>query len=155
VAPWRSSSTKCPSCTASILRRGREGVKRTRTRQTYRVESAAIGHDTAISFAPCDIECAACALLGTTGQEGSHMGIIGWIIFGLIVGVVAKVLTPGRDPGGFIVTIILGILGAVLGGYLGRALGWYQAGDPVGFVVAVLGSILLLVLYRLVTRRTA
>jgi len=65
------------------------------------------------------------------------MGIIGWIIFGLIVGVVAKVLTPGRDPGGFIVTIILGILGAVLGGYLGRALGWYQAGDPVGFVAGI------------------
>src|SRR4029453_18295234 len=88
-----------------------------------------------------------------TDQEGSHMGIIGWIIFGLIVGVVAKLLTPGRDPGGFIVTIILGILGAVLGGYLGRALGWYQQGDPVGFVMAVLGSIILLVVYRLIARR--
>ncbi|HKA63856.1 MAG TPA: GlsB/YeaQ/YmgE family stress response membrane protein [Methylomirabilota bacterium] len=83
------------------------------------------------------------------------MGIIGWIIFGLIVGVVAKLLTPGRDPGGFIITIILGILGAVLGGYLGRALGWYQQGDPVGFVMAVLGSIILLVVYRLIARRTA
>jgi uncharacterized membrane protein YeaQ/YmgE (transglycosylase-associated protein family) len=88
-------------------------------------------------------------------QGGLHMGIIGWIVFGLIVGVVAKLLTPGRDPGGFFVTIILGILGAVLGGYLGRALGWYQEGDPVGFVVAVIGSIILLVLYRLVSRRTA
>jgi uncharacterized membrane protein YeaQ/YmgE (transglycosylase-associated protein family) len=94
-------------------------------------------------------------LLLTWIEEGSNMGIIGWIIFGLIVGVVAKVLTPGRDPGGFIVTIILGILGAVLGGYLGRALGWYHEGDPVGFVMAVIGSIILLVVYRLISRRAA
>jgi uncharacterized membrane protein YeaQ/YmgE (transglycosylase-associated protein family) len=81
------------------------------------------------------------------------MAIVGWIIFGLVVGIVAKLLTPGRDPGGFIVTILLGIAGALLGGFLGRAAGWYREGDPVGFVVAVVGSILLLVLYRLVARR--
>ena len=65
------------------------------------------------------------------------MGVLGWIIFGLVVGVVAKLMTPGRDPGGFIVTILIGIAGALLGGYLGKAAGWYREGDPVGFVVAV------------------
>ena len=80
------------------------------------------------------------------------MGILGWIFFGLIVGIVAKLLTPGRDPGGFIVTILLGIGGALLGGFLGRALGWYREGDPVGFVVAVLGAILVLLIYRMLSR---
>lgn len=80
------------------------------------------------------------------------MAVIGWIIFGLIVGIVAKLLTPGRDPGGFIVTVLLGIAGALLGGYLGRAVGWYREGDPVGFAMAVVGSIVLLLLYRLVAR---
>ena len=80
------------------------------------------------------------------------MAVLGWIIFGLVVGVVAKLLTPGRDPGGFIVTMLLGIAGALLGGFLGRAVGWYREGDPVGFAMAVVGSIVLLVLYRLVMR---
>jgi len=80
------------------------------------------------------------------------MAVLGWIIFGLVVGVVAKLLTPGRDPGGFIVTVLLGIAGALLGGFLNRAVGWYREGDPVGFAVAVVGSIVLLVLYRLVAR---
>jgi len=83
------------------------------------------------------------------------MGVIGWIIFGLLVGIVAKFLMPGRDPGGFVITAISGIVGALLGGYLGRAIGWDREGDPVGFVVAVLGSIVLLALYRfMVGRRT-
>jgi uncharacterized membrane protein YeaQ/YmgE (transglycosylase-associated protein family) len=83
------------------------------------------------------------------------MSVIGWIIFGLIVGIVAKFLMPGRDPGGFVITAIIGIVGALLGGYLGRAIGWYREGEPVGFVVAVVGSIVLLALYRLmVGRRT-
>ena len=81
------------------------------------------------------------------------MAVLGWIIFGLVVGIVAKLLTPGRDPGGFIVTVLLGIAGALLGGFLVRAAGWYREGDPVGFVMAVVGSIVLLVLYRLVVRR--
>jgi uncharacterized membrane protein YeaQ/YmgE (transglycosylase-associated protein family) len=82
------------------------------------------------------------------------MGIIGWIIFGLIVGVVAKLVMPGRDPGGIIVTAVLGMVGALLGGFLGRTLGWYREGDPVGFVMAVIGSIVLLILYRLVIGRS-
>ncbi len=80
------------------------------------------------------------------------MGILGWIVFGLIVGIVAKFLTPGRDPGGFIVTILIGIVGALLGGFIGRAIGLYREDDPVGFVMAVIGSIVLLLLYRLFTR---
>jgi uncharacterized membrane protein YeaQ/YmgE (transglycosylase-associated protein family) len=80
------------------------------------------------------------------------MGIIVWIVFGLLVGIVAKVLTPGRDPGGFIVTVLLGIAGALVGGFIGRSAGWYREGDPVGFAMAVVGSIVLLVLYRLVVR---
>lgn len=76
------------------------------------------------------------------------MGAVGWIIFGLIVGVVAKMLMPGRDPGGFIVTAGIGIVGALLGGFLGRTLGLYNEGDPVGFVMAVTGAILLLWIYR-------
>ena len=83
------------------------------------------------------------------------MGVIGWIIFGLVVGIVAKFLMPGRDPGGFVITAIIGIVGALLGGYLGRAVGWYREGEPVGFVMAVIGAIVLLALYRvLVGRRT-
>jgi uncharacterized membrane protein YeaQ/YmgE (transglycosylase-associated protein family) len=76
------------------------------------------------------------------------MSFIVWIIFGAIVGVVAKFLMPGRDPGGFVITILLGIAGALLGGFIGRALGLYQEGDPVGFIMAVIGAIVLLVLYR-------
>ena len=81
------------------------------------------------------------------------MNVIIWIIFGLIVGIVAKFLMPGRDPGGFVLTTILGIVGAVLGGFIGRAVGLYQTGDPVGFIMAVVGAVILLVLYRLVAGR--
>ena len=83
------------------------------------------------------------------------MSILGWIVFGLIVGVVAKLVMPGRDPGGFIVTALIGIVGALIGGYLGRAMGMYRGDDPVGFVMAVVGAILLLWLYRMATRSTA
>lgn len=76
------------------------------------------------------------------------MSIIGWIIFGLVVGVVAKLLMPGRDPGGMVVTILLGIAGALLGGFIGRALGWYSEADPVGFIMAVIGAIVVLFGYR-------
>lgn len=76
------------------------------------------------------------------------LGILGWVVFGLIVGVLAKLVMPGRDPGGLPVTIGLGIAGAVVAGFLGRLLGWYQSGEPVGFVMATLGAVLLLFIYR-------
>ena len=74
--------------------------------------------------------------------------VLGWMLFGLIVGVIAKLVMPGRDPGGIFVTMLIGIVGAVLGGFLGRAIGWYQPGEPAGFLVATLGAILLLFIYR-------
>jgi uncharacterized membrane protein YeaQ/YmgE (transglycosylase-associated protein family) len=77
------------------------------------------------------------------------MGIIGWILFGLVVGIVGKLLMPGRDPGGFILTILLGIAGALLGGFVGQSLGLYREGEPAGFLMAVVGSIVLLLIYRL------
>ena len=83
------------------------------------------------------------------------MYIIGWIFFGLVVGIVAKFLMPGRDPGGFFITALLGIVGALVGGFLGRLIGWYGDGAPVGFVAAVIGSIMLLVAYRLMMVRNA
>lgn len=81
------------------------------------------------------------------------MSIIGWIVFGLIVGIVGKLLMPGKDPGGFLATIAIGIIGALFGGVIGRLLGMYQQDDPVGFVMAVIGAILFLWLYRVITRR--
>jgi len=84
---------------------------------------------------------------------GVTMGILTWILFGLVVGIIAKLLMPGRDPGGFIVTILLGIAGALLGGFLGRAMGWYGEGDAAGWIVSILGAIVLLALYRMMVRK--
>jgi len=81
------------------------------------------------------------------------MSILGWILFGLVVGAVAKLVMPGRDPGGIIVTILLGIAGAVLGGFLGQALGLYREGEAAGFVMSFLGAVALLALYRMTVRR--
>jgi len=78
------------------------------------------------------------------------MSIIWTIIIGLIIGIVAKFLMPGRDPGGFVITAIIGIVGSVIATYLGRALGLYQPGESAGFIAAVIGSIILLFLYRMV-----
>jgi uncharacterized membrane protein YeaQ/YmgE (transglycosylase-associated protein family) len=83
------------------------------------------------------------------------VGLLGWIVFGLVAGVIAKLLMPGRDPGGFIVTILLGIAGAMLGGFAGQALGIYQEGESAGMIMAVVGAILLLGIYRMVARRPA
>jgi uncharacterized membrane protein YeaQ/YmgE (transglycosylase-associated protein family) len=83
------------------------------------------------------------------------MGVLGWILFGLIVGIVAKLLMPGRDPGGFVVTILLGIAGALLGGFLGRSLGWYGQNEGAGFLMSLAGAVILLALYRMLfVRRT-
>jgi uncharacterized membrane protein YeaQ/YmgE (transglycosylase-associated protein family) len=76
------------------------------------------------------------------------MTILGWILFGLIVGALAKLVMPGRDPGGIVVTTLLGMVGAVLGGFIGRALGMYQYGQSAGYIMATLGAIVILFAYR-------
>lgn len=81
------------------------------------------------------------------------MEILSWIVFGLIVGVLAKVLMPGRDPGGLIVTVLLGIAGALVGGWAGQALGVYRPGQPAGWLMSIVGAILLLAIYRMTVRR--
>jgi uncharacterized membrane protein YeaQ/YmgE (transglycosylase-associated protein family) len=81
------------------------------------------------------------------------MGILAWILFGLVVGIIAKLLMPGRDPGGFIVTILLGIAGALLGGFVGRALNLYGPNESAGWIMSILGAIVLLALYRMMVRR--
>ncbi|NUR54218.1 MAG: GlsB/YeaQ/YmgE family stress response membrane protein [Acidobacteria bacterium] len=81
------------------------------------------------------------------------MGILSWIVFGLVVGIIAKLLMPGRDPGGFIVTILLGIAGALLGGFIGRAMGFYGPSQGAGWLMSIVGAIVLLLLYRLIARR--
>ena len=78
------------------------------------------------------------------------MGIIWTIVIGLVVGIVAKFLMPGRDPGGFVVTALIGIVGSVIATFLGQTLGFYRPGESAGFIAAVIGSIILLFLYRLV-----
>jgi len=92
------------------------------------------------------------------------LAIIGWIVFGLIVGLIAKAIMPGKDPGGTIVTILIGIVGSVIGGFIGRALFSYgratdtgdinQPGFFMSLVLGVVGAIILLAIYRLLTRRS-
>jgi len=81
------------------------------------------------------------------------MSILAWIVIGLIVGALAKLVMPGRDPGGTIVTILLGIGGALLGGAIGRALGMYDPGQPAGWIMSILGALVLLAGYRALAGR--
>jgi uncharacterized membrane protein YeaQ/YmgE (transglycosylase-associated protein family) len=81
------------------------------------------------------------------------MSIIWMLVVGLIVGAIAKLLMPGRDPGGMLVTMMLGVAGALVAGFLGRALGWYREGQPAGILASIIGAILLLALYRVFARR--
>lgn len=83
------------------------------------------------------------------------MHLLWSLIIGLIIGAVAKLLMPGRDPGGFIVTMLIGIAGSILGTIIGRALGLYPEGSSAGFIMSVIGAMLLLFLYRLMMRRSA
>ena len=82
------------------------------------------------------------------------MGTIFWtLIIGLVIGAVAKLLMPGKDPGGCIITMLLGIAGAFVAGYIGRVAGWYQPGQPAGFIASVIGAMILLLLYRIIAGR--
>lgn len=82
------------------------------------------------------------------------MGLIATLIVGLIVGALAKLLMPGRDPGGIIITILLGIAGSFVAAFLGRAVGWYRdPGSGPGIIASILGAMVLLLLYRLVIGR--
>ena len=83
------------------------------------------------------------------------MSILWTLIIGLVIGAVAKLLMPGKDPGGFIITILLGIAGSFVGTYIGRALGLYAEGQSAGFIMSVIGVLILLVIYHLIRRRTA
>jgi uncharacterized membrane protein YeaQ/YmgE (transglycosylase-associated protein family) len=81
------------------------------------------------------------------------MYILWMLIIGLIVGALAKLLMPGRDPGGILITMLLGVAGAFIAGFLGRSLGWYQENESAGLIASVLGSVLLLALYRVIAGR--
>ncbi len=84
------------------------------------------------------------------------MSILFWILFGLIIGIIAKLLMPGRDPGGFVVTILLGIAGSFVGGLIGRAVGLYQPGQrTAGWILSIIGAIVILAIYRAIVRRRA
>jgi uncharacterized membrane protein YeaQ/YmgE (transglycosylase-associated protein family) len=79
--------------------------------------------------------------------------VLGWILFGFVVGLVARALTPGRDPLGLIGTTVLGIVGALLGGYIGQLFGWYQANEGAGFIAATGGAVLVLFGYNFFRRK--
>jgi uncharacterized membrane protein YeaQ/YmgE (transglycosylase-associated protein family) len=76
-------------------------------------------------------------------------------LIGLVVGIIAKFLTPGRDPGGFIITAIIGIVGSFVATWLGQALGWYEVGQSAGWIASIIGAIILLLIYRMFTKRSA
>ena len=82
------------------------------------------------------------------------MHILWMIIVGLVVGALAKLIMPGHDPGGIIVTMLLGIAGSLVAGFLGRAVGWYAEGQSAGFIASIIGAIVLLAIYRLIIGRT-
>ncbi len=79
--------------------------------------------------------------------------ILGWILAGLVIGALAKLLHPGKDPGGLLITIALGIGGALLGGFIGRAVGWYEADENAGFIVSIIGAVVLLAIYTAFAKR--
>ena len=80
-------------------------------------------------------------------------GVLGWIVVGLIAGAIAKLLMPGKDPGGCIITILLGIAGALLAGFIGKSIGWYEQGEAAGFLAAIVGAFIILFIYRIIMRR--
>src|ERR1700712_3609009 len=94
----------------------------------------------------------ACPKRPANRRNTMDRGFLGWIVIGIVAGVLGKLIMPGKDPGGFIVTILIGIAGSLLAGFLGQAVGFYQPGQAGGWIGATVGAIILLFLYRLVTR---
>ena len=86
-------------------------------------------------------------------QYLADYGWLWWILIGLLAGLIAKAITPGRDPGGCLVTIVIGIAGAVLAGFIGQQLGWYRQNEGAGFLAAIVGAILILLVYRMIAGR--
>ena len=82
-----------------------------------------------------------------------NYGVLAWIVIGLIAGGIAKLLMPGRDPGGCLITMLLGIAGALLAGFVGKMIGWYDESEAAGFIAAIVGAFIILLIYRLVLRR--
>ena len=85
---------------------------------------------------------------------GAYHGYFMTFIIGLVVGIIAKFLMPGKDPGGFIITAIIGIVGSFLATWLGKTLGWYEAGQSAGWIGSIIGAIILLLIYRMFTKRS-
>lgn len=83
------------------------------------------------------------------------MDILGWILFGFVVGLIARAIMPGRDPMGLIGTTVLGVIGALLGGWIGQALGWYGPEDGAGFFAATIGAIVVLMVYNFAVSRSS
>jgi uncharacterized membrane protein YeaQ/YmgE (transglycosylase-associated protein family) len=95
---------------------------------------------------------------GSLSKLARHMdfsahSILWVLVVGLVIGVIAKLLMPGRDPGGCIITMLIGIAGSFVASYLGQKLGWYEPGQPASFICSVIGAMLLLLLYRLIAPR--
>jgi len=89
----------------------------------------------------------------TSAFRGNDMSFVWIIIIGLVAGAVAKLIMPGKDPGGFFITILLGVAGALLATFLGKMVGWYQPGESAGFIGAIIGAIILLIIYRLIKKK--
>jgi len=83
------------------------------------------------------------------------LSLLGTLLVGLIVGLLARAIKPGNDDMGWIMTIALGIVGSLIAGYAGRAMGWYQPGEPAGWIASVVGAIVLLLIYGLIKKKSA
>lgn len=82
------------------------------------------------------------------------MGLLWTLLIGLVIGALAKLIMPGKDPGGILITIVIGIAGSFLGGFIGRVLGLYQPNQPAGFLMSLVGALILLALYRVIRGRS-
>jgi uncharacterized membrane protein YeaQ/YmgE (transglycosylase-associated protein family) len=94
-------------------------------------------------------------LAAVVAQRRVPMSILLFLLFGLIVGALARFIVHGKDPGGWVVSMVLGVLGSFLGGFLGRSLGWYHEGEPAGFFMSLVGAVIVVAIFHAVTKRRA